>query len=108
MTLPERETQIDPLPKLVTVDPRTGSSQPRGAAPDPEHTRFESWFVEQYSTRQSAKSAGRLVDDVSRAKHEMEKAINLRDRCVEWDRRYDAALKAWMAREAIAEQKAER
>lgn len=93
------EDLVEPLPRIASVDPRVGSSQERGAPPDPEMTRFESWFVEHYGTRPSAKTAGRLADDLSVAKQKVRQVEDLQDKVGVWDQRYDAALKAWMARE---------
>jgi len=97
--------ELEPLPKLVTVDPRVGASPPCGPPPDLETTRFELWFTERYGVRPYNKSASRLADDLSRARKAVRQLEELRERVTEWDQRYDAALQAWTAREARDEQR---
>ena len=99
----EADDMLDRLPKLDTVDPRKGSSQEPGKPPDPEKSRFESWFIGQFGNRPSQKSAGRLSDAVAFAKQNLRLAEETFERSVAWDAQYDAALKAWRERERVRE-----
>lgn len=97
------DDMLDRLPRLEQVDPRKGSGQEPGKPPDPEKTRFESWFIDQFGNRPAQKSAGRLADAVSVAKQNLRSAEDTFERTVQWDRQYDAALKAWRERERVRE-----
>lgn len=97
------DVTLDPIARFETVDPRKGSGQEPGKPPDPEKSRFESWFIGQFGNRPAQKSAGRLADAVSVAKQNLRLAEEVFERSVQWDHQYDAALKAWRERERLRE-----
>jgi hypothetical protein len=98
----EHNNMLDRLPRLESVDPRKGSGQ-EPKTPDPEKSRFESWFIGQFGNRPAQKSAGRLSDAVAVAKQNLRSAEDLFERTVQWEHQYDAALKAWRERERMRE-----
>jgi len=97
------DDMLERLPRLDTVDPRKGSGQEPDKAPDPEKSRFESWFIGQFGNRPAQKSAGRLSDAVAVAKQNLRLAEEMFERTVQWEHQYDAALKAWRERERMRE-----
>jgi hypothetical protein len=64
-----------------------------------EKFKFECWFEAQFGKRPSKTSELELLNNYMSAKRQVDDALDALLDCREWDRKRDAALKAWCARE---------